>query len=100
MTNGIISASYGTAPQIQDTQVTKQFQPCSVGTRNAGGALQIEGGGRTENVGITGFNLWNRILTESEIVEEANTYDRGMRHGWSHCEVEGVVQEATQEEFF
>ena len=67
---------------------------------SAQGTLQIEGGGRTENVGITGFNLWNRILTESEIVEEANTYDRGMRHGWSHCEVEGVVQEATQEEFF
>ncbi|RMX41838.1 hypothetical protein pdam_00012500, partial [Pocillopora damicornis] len=55
-----------------------KFQPCSVGTRNAGGALQIGGGGRTENVGITGFNLWNRILTESEIVEEANTCDGGM----------------------
>ena len=55
-----------------------KFQPCSVGTRNAGGALQIGGGGRTENVGITGFNLWNRILTESEIVEEANICDGGM----------------------
>ena len=77
-----------------------KFQPCSVGTRNAGGALQIGGGGRTENVGIKGFNLWNRILTESEIVEEANTYDRGMRYGWSHCEVEVVVQEVTQEEFY
>ena len=53
-----------------------------------------------ENVGIKGFNLWNRILTESEIVEEANTYDRGMRYGWSHCEVEVVVQEVTQEEFY
>ena len=55
-----------------------KFQPCSVGTRNAGGAFQIGGGGRTENVGITGFNLWNRILTESEIVEEANICDGGM----------------------
>ena len=55
-----------------------KFQPCSVSTRNAGGALQIGGGGRKENVGITGFNLWNRILTESEIVEEANTCDGGM----------------------
>ena len=76
MTDGIISASYGRAPQIQDTQVT------------TGTELK------------KGFNLWNRILTESEIVEEANTYDRGMRYGWSHCEVEVVVQEVTQEEFY
>ncbi|KAJ7356382.1 Neuronal pentraxin-2 [Desmophyllum pertusum] len=47
-----------------------KHQICSEGPRTAGGKLQLGGGGRTENVDMTGFYLWNRMLTEIEIAEK------------------------------
>ena len=55
-----------------------KYKVCSEGTRDAGGALTLGGGGRAENVDITGFNLWNRMLAETEIAEEANMCDGGV----------------------
>ncbi|XP_078358676.1 neuronal pentraxin receptor-like [Oculina patagonica] len=54
-----------------------KFQSCSVGPRTGGGNLQLGGGERTETVEMTSFYLWNRMLTENEIAEEAKTCDGG-----------------------
>ncbi|XP_078358640.1 uncharacterized protein LOC144643310 isoform X2 [Oculina patagonica] len=54
-----------------------KFQSFSVGLRTGRGNLQLGGGERTETVEMTSFYLWNRMLTENEIAEEAKTCDGG-----------------------
>ena len=43
-----------------------------------GKTLQLGGGGRTENVEMTSFYIWDRMLSESEIDKEANKCRGGM----------------------
>ena len=55
-----------------------KYQSCSEGPRTGGQKLQLGGGERTENVDMTSFYLWNRMLAEMEIADEAKTCNGGM----------------------
>lgn len=55
-----------------------KYQGCFAGPRTGGKILQLGGGRRTEEVDITGFYRWNRMISDIEIEEESNKYDGGM----------------------
>ena len=57
-----------------------KYQLCSEreGPRTAGGKLQLGGGERTEAVDMTSFYLWDRMLTETEIADDAKQCEGGM----------------------
>ncbi|KAJ7393507.1 hypothetical protein OS493_006491 [Desmophyllum pertusum] len=70
------SANSGYTSYYKDGNQVK-FQECPHGRRTGGSELQLGGGGRAESVEMTGFYLWNRMLREFEIADEAKECDTG-----------------------
>ena len=71
------AASSGFTRYYRDGTEVKS-QTCPTGPRTNGHKLHLGGGGRTETVELTIFYLWNRMLTEYDIADEAKTCDGGM----------------------